>query len=113
MKQLFKKMVSSETGASIDRHGDLLVAKYKKHGRSKQVMAAEEIQALIDERDDALRKVTFLPFFKVFINYFTLYNEDRGSLMFKISLDTKFKSMYCIHYEKFICFIRALSPNLS
>lgn len=107
MKQLFKKMVSSETGASIDRHGDLLVAKYKKHGRSKQVMAAEEIQALIDERDDALRKVTFL------INYFTLYNENRGALMFKISLDSKLKSMYCIPYEKFICFMQALSTNVS
>ena len=57
MKQLFKKLVTSETGASIDKHGDLLVAKYKKHGKTKQVMAAEEIQALIDERDEALRKV--------------------------------------------------------
>ncbi|XP_028393519.1 mirror-image polydactyly gene 1 protein-like [Dendronephthya gigantea] len=60
MKQLFKKLVASETGASIDRHGDMLVAKYKKHGKAKQIMAAEEIQALIDERDDALRKVETL-----------------------------------------------------
>lgn len=57
MKQLFKKLVASETGASIDRHGDMLVAKYKKHGKAKQIMAAEEIQALIDERDDALHTV--------------------------------------------------------
>lgn len=63
-------MVSSETGASIDRHGDLLVAKYKKHGRSKQVMAAEEIQSLIDERDDALCKVTFCHFFSTWLIYF-------------------------------------------
>ena len=57
MKQLFKTLVASETGASIDKHGDVLVAKYKKHGKAKQILAAEEIQALIDERDDALRKV--------------------------------------------------------
>ena len=57
MKQLFKELVASETGASIDRHGDLMIAKYRKHGKAKQIMAAEEIQALIDERDDALRKV--------------------------------------------------------
>lgn len=61
-------MVSSETGASIDRHGDLLVAKYKKHGRSRQVMAAEEIQALIDERDDALCKVAFYHFFSTVVD---------------------------------------------
>ncbi len=57
MKQLFKELVASETGANIDRHGDLMIAKYRKHGKAKQIMAAEEIQALIDERDDALRKV--------------------------------------------------------
>lgn len=57
MKQLFKKLVSSETGAGIDKHGDLLVAKNRKHGKFKQIMAAEEIQALIDERDDAQCKV--------------------------------------------------------
>ncbi|XP_046845689.1 mirror-image polydactyly gene 1 protein-like [Xenia sp. Carnegie-2017] len=60
MKDLFKKLVDSESGASISKHGDLILAKYKKHGKGRQVMAAEEIQALIDERDDALYKVRAL-----------------------------------------------------
>ena len=63
MKLLFKKLAASETGASIDKHGDLLVAKHRRRGKSKQVVAAEEIQALIDERDDAMCKVTIKPFF--------------------------------------------------
>ena len=43
--------------------GDLMVAQFRKHGKkvheqvSKHVMAAEQIQALIDERDEALHKV--------------------------------------------------------
>lgn len=75
MKQLFKKLVASETGAGIDKHGELLVAKYKRQGRSKQTMAAEEIQALIDERDDALRKVQY---YKL-ANYIQSYTACRFS----------------------------------
>lgn len=57
MKHLFHGIVNAETGASIDRQGDLMVAQFRKHGKSKHVMAAEQIQALIDERDEALYKV--------------------------------------------------------
>lgn len=60
MKHLFHGIVNAETGASIDRQGDLMVAQFRKHGKSKHVMAAEQIQALIDERDEALYKVKAL-----------------------------------------------------
>ena len=49
--------MNAETGASIDKQGDLIVTQLKKRSKSKHKMAAEEIQALIEERDDALQKV--------------------------------------------------------
>lgn len=57
MKQLFHGIMNAETGASIDKQGDLIVTQLKKRSKSKHKMAAEEIQALIEERDDALQKV--------------------------------------------------------
>ena len=58
MKQLFDRMVKCDSAANIDKHGDLMVTKFRKQGKFKNVMAAEQIQALIDERDEAMQKVT-------------------------------------------------------
>ena len=79
MKLLFKKLTASETGAGIDKHGDLLVAKHRRRGKSKQVVAAEEIQALIDERDDAMCKVTFKPVFHL-ANLFARTEKKVGTV---------------------------------
>lgn len=57
MKKLFHGIVNAETGASIDKQGDVMVTRLRKQGKSKHIMAAEQIQALIDERDEALQKV--------------------------------------------------------
>lgn len=60
MKKLFHGIVNAETGASIDKQGDAMVTRLRKQGKSKNIMAAEQIQALIDERDEALQKVKAL-----------------------------------------------------
>ena len=58
MKQLFNRMIKCDSGANIEKQGDLMVARFRKQGKSKNIMAAEEIQALINERDEALEKAS-------------------------------------------------------
>ena len=62
MKDLLGRMMTSESGGSIVKHGDMLVDRLKHTQKSRKRGLTDDVRAILEERDAAQDKVRTVQF---------------------------------------------------
>ncbi|KAK7835988.1 hypothetical protein U0070_004079 [Myodes glareolus] len=76
LQELLSRINNADTGIAIEKNGALIVDRIYKTKECKRRITAEEMKAVIEERDAALSQVTACAY-NVYTSYLTSFNIQK------------------------------------